>query len=217
MRAPKQDTCLYREEAMTNTFIPTLSRNPLYCVWIETGNPARPLDRVWIDPELRSFVDVETAAPIHATNGECEPEALAETLPPEGLFAGQLSILAVRREETKVKAGSVMKRLSWVVVVVCFLLNIAWADVAGRISGIISDPSGAFVAGATVTLNNVGNGTKQTKTTNDQGQYSFPVVPVGKYELEVNSPGFQPSQYDRHRCLVQEHGQRQLQCVGTYA
>jgi hypothetical protein len=73
-----------------------------------------------------------------------------------------------------------------------FLLSIAWADVTGRISGIISHPSGAFVAGATVTLNNVGNGTKQTTTTNDQGQYSFPVVPVGKYELEVNSPGFQP-------------------------
>ena len=177
---------------MTNTFIPTLSRNPLYCVWIETGNPAHPLDRVWIDPELRSFVDVEIAAAIHATNDECEPEALAEALPPEGPFAGQLSILAVRREETKVKAGSVMKRLSWVVVVLCFLLNIAWADVAGRISGMVSDPSGAFVPGATVSLNNVGNGTKQTTTTNDQGQYSFPVVPIGHYELEVNSPGFQP-------------------------
>jgi hypothetical protein len=48
---------------MTNTFIPTLSRRPLYCVWIETGNPTHPLDRVWIDPELRSFVDVEIAAP----------------------------------------------------------------------------------------------------------------------------------------------------------
>src|SRR5580693_8769724 len=111
MRASKQDTCLCREETMTNTFIPTLSRNPLYCVWIETGNPAHPLDRVWIDPELRSFVDVETAAPIHATNDECEPEALAEAPPSEGFFAGQLPILAVRREEMTVKAGSVMKRL----------------------------------------------------------------------------------------------------------
>jgi hypothetical protein len=76
--------------------------------------------------------------------------------------------------------------------VLWFLLNTAWADVAGRISGIIRDPSGAFVAGATVTLNNVGNGIKQTTTTNEQGQYSFPVVPVGRYELEVSSPGFQP-------------------------
>jgi hypothetical protein len=92
----------------------------------------------------------------------------------------------------KVKTCSARKRLSWVVVVLCFLLNPAWADVAGRISGMVSDPSGAFIAGATVTLNNVGNGTKQTTTTNDQGQYSFPVVPVGRYELGVSSAGFQP-------------------------
>jgi hypothetical protein len=177
---------------MTNKFIPTLSRNPLYCVWIKTGNPARPLDRVWIDPEFRSFVELETASPMRETNHGCEPESLAEAPPPEGLFAGWLSILAVRREAMKVEAGSVMKRLSWVGVVLCFLLNIARADVAGRISGIISDPSGAFVAGTTVTLDNLGNGTKQTTSTNNQGQYSFPVVPVGRYELEVNSPGFQP-------------------------
>jgi hypothetical protein len=56
----------------------------------------------------------------------------------------------------------------------------------------VSDPSGAFVASATVTLNHLGNETKQTTTTNDQGQYSFPVVPVGRYELEVSSPGFEP-------------------------
>jgi len=58
---------------MTNTFIPTLSRNPMYCVWIKTGNPAHPLDRVWIDPELRSFVNVEIAVPIREANNECEP------------------------------------------------------------------------------------------------------------------------------------------------
>ena len=164
---------------MTNTFIPTLRRNPLYCVWIKTGNPAHPLDRVWIDPELSSFVDVKIATPIRAANDECEPEAPEVDLPPEELFAGQLSILGVKRKETKANGGSVMKRLSGVLVVLWFLLNIAWADVAGRISGIISDPSGAFDACATVTLNNVGNGIKETTTTNDQGQYSFPVVPIG--------------------------------------
>jgi hypothetical protein len=176
---------------MTNTFIPTLSRQPLYCVWIETGNPAHPLDRVWIDPELRSFVDVKVT-PTRATNDEREPEASAEPLPEKGLFAGHLSINPIRRKEMKGKACSAVKRLSWVVVALYFLLNTAWANVAGRISGKVSDPSGAFVVGATVTLKNVGNGTNQTTTTNDQGQYSFPVVPVGKYELEVSSSGFQP-------------------------
>src|SRR3984957_5082149 len=176
---------------MTNTFVPTLRRNPLFCVWIETGNPAHPLDRVWIDPELRSFVDVKIT-PTRATNDEPEPEASAGPFPEKGLFAGLLLITPVRRKEMKGKAYSAMKGLSWVVVVLYFLLNTAWADVAGRISGMVRDPSGAFVAAATVTLNNVGNGTHQTTTTNDQGQYSFPVVPIGHYELEVSSSGFQP-------------------------
>jgi hypothetical protein len=72
---------------MTNTFIPTLSCQPLYCVWIETGNPAHPLDRVWIDPELRSFVDVKIT-PTRATNDEPEPEASSEPLPAKGLSPG---------------------------------------------------------------------------------------------------------------------------------
>jgi hypothetical protein len=85
-----------------------------------------------------------------------------------------------------------MKPVSWLLVVLLFLLHSAWAQVGGRISGVVSDPSGAFIAGATVTLNNVGNATKQSTTTNDQGQYSFPVVAVARYELEIDSPGFQP-------------------------
>jgi hypothetical protein len=88
---------------MTNTFIPTLSRRPLYCVWIETGNPAHPLDRVWIDPELRSFVNVEQDGPNRPLSQECESEASAEPLPEKGLFAEQLPITPIRREEMKVK------------------------------------------------------------------------------------------------------------------
>lgn len=76
-------------------------------------------------------------------------------------------------------------------VFVLFLLNSAWADVGGRIEGVVTDPSGAFVPGASIILANTGNGTRKTATTNDQGQYSFPVVPVGNYELEISSQGFQ--------------------------
>jgi hypothetical protein len=79
---------------MTNTFIPTLSRHPLYCVWVKTGNPAHPLDCVWIDPQFRSFVDVEVAAPIRETN-ECGPEAPAQPLPQKFFVDGQLSVTPI--------------------------------------------------------------------------------------------------------------------------
>src|ERR1700688_1618974 len=92
----------------------------------------------------------------------------------------------------KMKTQLAMKHLSWTVIVLFILFHRAWADVGGRITGLVTDPSGAFVAGATVTLDNLANATRQTTTTNDQGQYSFPVVPVGRYELQIDSPGFQP-------------------------
>src|ERR1700675_2649432 len=105
--------CLCWEGTMTNTFIPTLSRQPLYCVWITTGNPAHPLDRVWIDPELRSFVNVEIGTPIRAMNDECESEALAEPFTKGSVFAGQLFIPPAKRVEMRVNTRSAMKRLSW--------------------------------------------------------------------------------------------------------
>jgi hypothetical protein len=38
----------------------------------------------------------------------------------------------------------------------------------------------------------LGNATKQTTTGNDQGQSLFPLVAVGRYVLEIESPGFRP-------------------------
>lgn len=192
--ALKEDMCLRRERTMTNAFIPTLNRQPLYCVWIKTGNPSRPLACVWIDPQLRSFQlpNTGSAAPTRVNTDEHEREALVERCPEKGVFAKHICIPASQQKDMKAKTRLAMKPLSWFFVMFCLLLSSAWADVAGRISGLVSDPSGAFIAGATVTLGNVDNVTKQTTTTNDQGQYSFPVVPVGRYELEMNSPGFQP-------------------------
>ena len=66
----------------------------------------------------------------------------------------------------------------------------ALAGVTASISGTIKDPSGASVAGATVAATNVGTGITQTQTTNDQGFYSFQTLPVGKYTVEVQKPGF---------------------------
>ena len=134
---------------MTNTFIPTLSRQPLYCVWIETGNPAHPLDCVWMDPELRSFVDVEVAPP-RATNHGNEPEAFGRARSTEGALRRALFTIPFTRKAMKGKTRSAVKRCSWVVILLCFLLHTACADMAGRISGMVNDPSGTFVAGATV-------------------------------------------------------------------
>ncbi|MGA7302035.1 MAG: carboxypeptidase-like regulatory domain-containing protein, partial [Candidatus Sulfotelmatobacter sp.] len=71
------------------------------------------------------------------------------------------------------------------------LLGTAWAGVGGSISGTIKDPSGAAIAKATVTLMNLNTDVSQTTIADGRGAYTFPVLPVGDYVLEVNQPGFQ--------------------------
>src|SRR5437667_3720364 len=59
-----------------------------------------------------------------------------------------------------------------------------------QISGTVKDPSGAVVSGAKVTLKNADTGTIHTTTTNNDGIYVFPLVPIGTYGLEVEREGF---------------------------
>jgi hypothetical protein len=181
---------------MTNTFIPTLGRQPLYCVWIKTGNPSRPLACVWIDPQFRSFQfsdsAVEGVSATPARIDACEWGTLSPSFQEQNRVFKPAIAPAFQGRESKIKTRRALGVLFFALTVLCVLFSSAWADVAGRISGVVSDPGGAFVAGAAVTLTNVGNGTKEATTTNDQGQYSFLIVPIGRYELEINSPGFQP-------------------------
>jgi outer membrane receptor protein involved in Fe transport len=63
--------------------------------------------------------------------------------------------------------------------------------VSGDVTGIISDPSGAVVPNATVTLKNTGTGQTQTATTNSSGVYRFSLLPPGQYTVTANAAGFQ--------------------------
>ena len=65
-----------------------------------------------------------------------------------------------------------------------------WAATTGSISGTVKDPSGAVIPGAMVIATNTATGV-QTKATSDQnGLYSIPSLPVGRYTLKVENEGF---------------------------
>jgi outer membrane receptor protein involved in Fe transport len=61
----------------------------------------------------------------------------------------------------------------------------------GTIIGVVSDPSGAVIAGATVTAKNTATGLARTTDTSTDGSYSIPELPVGTYEVTATKPGFQ--------------------------
>ncbi len=60
----------------------------------------------------------------------------------------------------------------------------------GRILGRVADPSGAVLAGVHVTLVNQATGVSQENVSNDNGDYTFPQVPVGTYRVEFDQTGF---------------------------
>ncbi len=72
------------------------------------------------------------------------------------------------------------------------LLGTAWAGVGGSISGTVKDPSGAAIAQATISLVNKGTAVQRFASSDGRGTYTFPVLPIGEYVLEVNHAGFQP-------------------------
>jgi hypothetical protein len=65
---------------------------------------------------------------------------------------------------------------------------------SGDIAGTITDPSGAVIPNATVTLTSSESGATQTRTTNAQGAYRFALLVPGSYKVAVAAPGFQQTQ-----------------------
>jgi len=74
----------------------------------------------------------------------------------------------------------------------CLLALVARAGVGGSISGSVKDSTGAAIPRATVAATNTSTGVRQTTTTDDRGSYSFLSLPIGSYDVEVTSAGFEP-------------------------
>jgi len=63
---------------------------------------------------------------------------------------------------------------------------------SGGAAGVVSDPSGAVVPNAKVTITNNDTKEEHSATTNAQGSYRFSFLPPGGYTLAASATGFQP-------------------------
>src|SRR6202522_2250304 len=67
----------------------------------------------------------------------------------------------------------------------------AQTQTTGEITGVVTDPSGAMVAAAKVTLTDNAKGSTQTTATNKDGVYHFQLLNPSNYTVSVTSAGFQ--------------------------
>jgi hypothetical protein len=64
------------------------------------------------------------------------------------------------------------------------------AQQSGSINGAVTDESGGAIPGAQVKLTNASQGTVLSATTNSTGDYSFPSLEAGTYNLQISAPGY---------------------------
>ena len=73
---------------------------------------------------------------------------------------------------------------------------------SGAVVGTVTDPSGAVVAGATITLTDKATGVARTASTNSSGRYIFVDVNPGVYSVIINKAGFATEKTDNHEVKV---------------
>ncbi|HEX3103414.1 MAG TPA: TonB-dependent receptor, partial [Terriglobales bacterium] len=84
-----------------------------------------------------------------------------------------------------------LKAVLAMLVTALLLTTVAQAQVdTGSITGTITDPSGAVVNGAKVTLTNVGTGIALSTTTGGDGVFKFSPVRIGTYKVDASFQGF---------------------------
>ncbi len=78
----------------------------------------------------------------------------------------------------------------------CVPRSSAQSITSGDVTGTVTDPTGAVIPGASLTLTNVAtNGSKQVTTSGD-GTYRFAFVDPGTYKLTISAKGFRNQERD---------------------
>jgi hypothetical protein len=76
------------------------------------------------------------------------------------------------------------------ILIFSFSLTASAQTSRGTVTGTVTDPAGAVIAGAEVTLTSAQNKLSRTTTTNSEGIYRFEAVDSGSYSVKITATGF---------------------------
>src|SRR3984957_9469331 len=89
-----------------------------------------------------------------------------------------------------IKITSVLQTIALCILLLAGSVSALGQGANGSVLGIVTDSSGATLAGAAVRITNNGTGAQQSVTTGSAGQYQFPGLPSGSYKIETTAKGF---------------------------
>src|SRR6202030_1364926 len=97
----------------------------------------------------------------------------------------------MQSQETKVECMPKSRLVVILLLAANLVLPAVAQTVTGTILGLVTDPSGAVVPGATVTATNQSTGFTRTVNTDPEGNYRITFLPLGTYRVEAKSAGFE--------------------------
>src|SRR5262244_2049038 len=77
-------------------------------------------------------------------------------------------------------------------------------ELRGKITGRVTDSSGAVIPGATVKVTNVARATTSTLITNEEGLFDVPYLLPGTYQVAVEIPGFKKALQDNVQVAIND-------------
>src|SRR2546425_1426766 len=97
-----------------------------------------------------------------------------------------------------------MKTLLVVTVLAGLSACCLYAQTFGEVTGRVTDPSGAVIPGASVTLSNVNTNAVRSVVSTETGAYTFPSVAPGPYRLRTELSGFKAALSEQFEVQVQQ-------------
>ena len=106
-------------------------------------------------------------------------------------------------------------QISVVVLVSILGITAAFAQTAqtGALNGIVTDPSGRVLPGATIKVTSATTGLARTAVAQGDGKYLVPLLPPDTYKVEVSQKDFKTTQFDRIRINVTENATLNVQML----
>jgi outer membrane receptor protein involved in Fe transport len=98
-------------------------------------------------------------------------------------------------DTNKIRSGVVARVLISAAMLFCFSAPSLAQSATGGFRGVVTDTSGAAIAGATVIAKNVATGTEIKTTTNSEGAFTIPRILPGKYSLKVEAQAFKRTEF----------------------
>lgn len=77
-----------------------------------------------------------------------------------------------------------------IIAAVCISISAQSQTTTGTVQGTVTDPNGAVISGATITVRNNATGFERTANSNSDGFFTAPLLPLGQYKMTVSAGGF---------------------------